>query len=173
MSVSFVWFSDDPIKRALVYRRASYHSFFHQLIKRPLRHFLVGSGARIPESPEHSGGDLSRALRYTQDKLRVGNQGPSGYTVPHRSRCSVNSNPKMGVLNRQARLPRVAYRFSTSRNPASIIFNYPTWRESTWQVNSRYRTRNPLTSLLLSVLHLLVGSLEEFKPNLWMNISSE
>jgi len=35
-------------------------------------------------------------------------------------------NPEKGVLDRQAGVPRVALRFSTTQNPASISFNYPT-----------------------------------------------
>jgi hypothetical protein len=46
----------------------------------------------------------------------------------------MRSLPKTGGLDCQAGVPRVAYRFSTTRNPASISFNDPTLRESTWQV---------------------------------------
>jgi len=42
----------------------------------------------------------------------------------------MSSNPEKGALDRQARFPRVALRFSTTRNPASIGFNYPTRGES-------------------------------------------
>jgi hypothetical protein len=38
----------------------------------------------------------------------------------------MSSNPKKGALDRQAGVPRVALRFATARNPASISFNYPT-----------------------------------------------
>jgi hypothetical protein len=48
----------------------------------------------------------------------------------------MSSLPKMGGLDRQAGVPRVALRFSTTRNPASLSFNYPTRGESTWQVHS-------------------------------------
>jgi hypothetical protein len=48
----------------------------------------------------------------------------------------MSSNPKKGALDRQAGVPRVALRFSTTRNPASIGLNYPTRGESIWQMNS-------------------------------------
>jgi hypothetical protein len=48
----------------------------------------------------------------------------------------MSSLPKKGALDRQAGVPRVAYRFSTTQNPASISFKYPTRGESTWQVHS-------------------------------------
>ena len=38
----------------------------------------------------------------------------------------MSSLPKIGALDRQAGVPRVALRFSTTRNPASISLNYPT-----------------------------------------------
>jgi hypothetical protein len=38
----------------------------------------------------------------------------------------MSSNPKKGALDRQAGVPRVAFRFSTTQNPASISLNYPT-----------------------------------------------
>ena len=38
----------------------------------------------------------------------------------------MSSLPKIGALDRQAGVPRVALRFSTTRNPASTSFNYPT-----------------------------------------------
>jgi len=66
----------------------------------------------------------------------------------------MSSLPKIEALDRQARFPRVAYRFSTTRNPASISFNYPTRRESTWQVQSVYRTGTPQTiAFRAMVLH--------------------
>jgi hypothetical protein len=39
-------------------------------------------------------------------------------------------NPEKGALARQAGVPRVALRFATIRNPASISFNYPTRGEA-------------------------------------------
>ena len=51
-------------------------------------------------------------------------------------------NPEKGVLDRQAGVPRVALRCSTTRNPASISLNYPTRGESTWQVHFGV-TRHP------------------------------
>jgi hypothetical protein len=59
----------------------------------------------------------------------------------------MSSLPKTGTLDRQAGVPRVALRFSTTRNPASIGFNYPTRGESTKQVHLRYRTGTPLILL--------------------------
>jgi hypothetical protein len=56
-------------------------------------------------------------------------------------------NPKTGALDRQAGVPRVALRFSTTRNPASISFNYPTRGESIWQVQRGSETR--LNAILL------------------------
>ncbi len=41
----------------------------------------------------------------------------------------MSSNPKKGGLDRQARFPKVALRFATTRNPASVSFNYPTHGE--------------------------------------------
>jgi hypothetical protein len=38
----------------------------------------------------------------------------------------MSSLPKTGALDRQASVPRVTLRFSTTRNPASISLNYPT-----------------------------------------------
>jgi len=38
----------------------------------------------------------------------------------------MSSNPKKGALDRQARFPRVTYRFSTTQNLASISLIYPT-----------------------------------------------
>jgi hypothetical protein len=38
----------------------------------------------------------------------------------------MSSLPKTGALDRQAGVPRVTLRFSTTRNPASIGLNYPT-----------------------------------------------
>jgi len=35
-------------------------------------------------------------------------------------------SPEKGGLDRQAGVPRAALRFSTTLNPASISFNYPT-----------------------------------------------
>jgi len=58
----------------------------------------------------------------------------------------MSSLPKTGALDRQAGVPRVALRFSTTRNPASIGFNYPTRRGQTLQVHLGYGTGTPLTS---------------------------
>jgi hypothetical protein len=38
----------------------------------------------------------------------------------------MSSLPKIWALDRQAGVPRVALQFATTRNPASIGFNYPT-----------------------------------------------
>ncbi len=38
----------------------------------------------------------------------------------------MSSLPKIGTLDRQAGVPRVALRFATIRNPASISLIYPT-----------------------------------------------
>ncbi len=59
----------------------------------------------------------------------------------------MSSNPKKGALDRQAGVPRVALRFPTTQNPASISLNYPTRRESTWQVHLGYRAGTPLIIL--------------------------
>jgi hypothetical protein len=48
----------------------------------------------------------------------------------------MSSLPKTGALDRQAGVPRVALRFSTTRNPASISFNNPTRGELILQVHS-------------------------------------
>jgi hypothetical protein len=58
-------------------------------------------------------------------------------------------NPEKGALDRQAGVPRVALRFATTRNPASISLNYPTRGESILQVHLGFRTGTALTSPLL------------------------
>jgi len=56
----------------------------------------------------------------------------------------MSSLPKTGALDRQAGVPRVALRFSTTRNPASISYKYPARREPTQQVHLGYRAGTPL-----------------------------
>lgn len=46
----------------------------------------------------------------------------------------MSSSPKTGALDRQAGFPRVPYRFSFARDPASISFDDPTRGESILQV---------------------------------------
>ncbi len=68
----------------------------------------------------------------------------------------MSSNPKKGGLDRQAGVPRVALRFSTTRNPASISFSYLTRGGSTRQVHLGYRTGTPINTP--SSLCLALGS---------------
>ena len=60
--------------------------------------------------------------------------------------------PKTGALDRQARFPRVALRFSTTRNPASISYNYPTRIEPNLAIVFEVQNRNA-ASLIFVLLY--------------------